>query len=75
MTQRCIEMVIGRLMTDEDFRAKFLRDPQRTLGDLLEQGTMLSRSEIAALVAIDSTLWNRVADEMDERLQKASRAA
>lgn len=72
MTQRNIEMVIGRLVTDEEFRATFLSDPHRALADLLERGTHLSHTEIAALVAIDSTLWDRVAEQIDPRLQKAS---
>lgn len=72
MTQRCIEIVIGRLVTDEEFRGTFLKDPHQALGDLLERGTHLSHSEIAALIAIDSALWERVAAEIDPRLQKAS---
>lgn len=72
MTQRCIEIVIGRLVTDEDFRSTFLRDPHQALGELLERGTHLSHAEIAALIAIDAALWERVAAEIDPRLQKAS---
>jgi hypothetical protein len=72
VSQRYIEIVIGRLVTDEDFREMFLSDPHRALADLLERGTQLSHAEIAALVAIDRTLWKRVADEIDPRLQKAS---
>ena len=72
MTQRSIEMVIGRLVTDEEFRETFLRNPHQALGDLLEQWTHLSAAEIAALVATDSTLWLEVAEHIDQRLQKAS---
>jgi hypothetical protein len=72
VSQRYIEIVIGRLVTDEGFREMFLSDPHRALGDLLERGTQLSHAEISALVAIDRTLWERVADEIDPRLQKAS---
>lgn len=72
MTQRCIEMVIGRLVTDEEFRETFLSDPHRALGELLERGTHLTHAEIAALIATDSALWGRVAEQIDQRLQKAS---
>jgi hypothetical protein len=65
-------MVIGRLLTDEEFRNTFLSDPHQALRDLLDRGTHLTHAEIAALVAIDSTLWTRVADQIDDRLQKAS---
>lgn len=72
MTQRSIEMVIGRLVTDEEFRQTFLKDPHQALGDLLERGTHLTHAEIAALIATESSLWERVADQVDQRLQKAS---
>ena len=72
MTQRCIEMVIGRLVTDEEFRQTFQSDPQVALGELLERGTHLTHAEVAALIATDSALWGRVAEQIDQRLQKAS---
>jgi hypothetical protein len=72
VTQRWIETVIGRLLTDEEFRETFVEDPRRALEELIERGTHLTRAEMAALLAIDSTLWNRVAAEIDPRLQKAS---
>jgi hypothetical protein len=72
VTQRCIESVIGRLVTDEDFRGGFLIDPHQALVDLLERGTHLTHTEIAALIATDLTLWERVAEQIDPRLQKAS---
>lgn len=72
MTQRSIEMVIGRLVTDEEFREMFLRDPHRALSGLLERGTHLTQSEIAALIATDAAVWARTAEHIDQRLQKAS---
>jgi len=72
VTQHNVELVIGRLLTDEEFRQAFTSDPEQALRDLLERGTHLSRSEIAALVAIDLKLWRRVADKIDPRLQKAA---
>jgi hypothetical protein len=72
VTQRCIEMVIGRLLTDETFRETFLTDPHRALGELLERGLHLTHAEIAALIATDQTLWAHVAEQIDPRLQKVS---
>ena len=72
MSQRSIEMVVGRLVTDEEFRQTFMTDPVHALTELLEQGTHLTRAEITALVATDSELWDRVAEQVDQRLQKAS---
>ena len=70
--QRSIEILIGRLVTDEDFRREFLRDPSVTLKNACESGLALSEFEIKAVLAIDYTLWDRLADQVDERLQKAS---
>ena len=72
MAQRIVEIVIGRLITDEQFRSEFLQDPENTLLTLTGPGLELSRTEIAALLNIDPTLWPRIADAIDPRLQKAS---
>ena len=72
MAQRTIEMLIGRLITDEEFRSEFLQDPERALIALCDRGLELSRTEIVALVSIERTLWARIADAIDPRLQKAS---
>jgi hypothetical protein len=70
--QRHIEMLIGRLVTDEDFRRAFERDPQQVLSDAAEWGLALSEIEVTALLATDQELWERIALELDSRLQKAS---
>jgi hypothetical protein len=72
VTQRVIEIVIGRLVTDEEFRAAFVTDPRQALTLLQETGLELTRAEIAALVATDSELWERVATHVDPRLQRAN---
>jgi hypothetical protein len=72
LAQRIIEMLIGRLISDEQFREEFLRDPERTLLALCDRGLELSRTEIAALISTDPTLWGRAAAALDPRLQKVS---
>ena len=72
MAQRSIEMLIGRLITDERFRTDFLAAPEETLNDLCALGLDLSRSEIVALVSTDPALWIRAASEIDPRLQKVN---
>ena len=67
MAQRTIELLIGRLITDEEFRSEFLKDPEKTLAELSEHGLDLSRTEVAALVSTDPTLWARPADAIDPR--------
>jgi hypothetical protein len=72
LAQRTVELLIGRLITDEQFRSDFLDDPEATLLALCERGVDLSRTEIAALVATNRVLWQQAAELIDPRLQKAS---
>ena len=72
MAQRNVEVVIGRLVTDEAFRAMFLGDPAATLTQFIECGFELTSLEIAALKATDPGLWVRTAEQIDARLQKIS---
>ena len=70
--QRSIEILIGKLATDEEFRNAFRRDPCGTLDEASAWGLALTEFEIRALLATDQSLWDRIADELDGRLQKAS---
>ena len=70
--QRCIEILIGRLITDEDFRRQFIANPNAALAEAGGWGLQFSPSEIAALINTDADLWEKVADQLDPRLQKAS---
>ena len=72
MAQRIVEIVVGRLVTDEQFRTDFLAAPENTLLDYCHaRGLDLSHTEIAALLATDRQLWGRTADALDGRLQNA----
>ena len=70
--QRSIEILIGKLATDEEFRNAFRRDPRATLDEASMWGLALTEFEVRALLATDQSLWDRIADELDGRLQKAS---
>jgi hypothetical protein len=72
VSQRTIERVIGRLVTDEELRLKFTRSPRQTVAELSGQGWELSRLEVNALLAIDVRLWTDVAARIDPRLQRSS---
>jgi hypothetical protein len=72
MSQRTIERVIGRLLTDEELRDEFTRSPRRTLAELNEQGWDLSRIEVDALLATEIRLWSEAAARIDSRLQRCS---
>lgn len=72
MAQRGVEILIGRLLTDEAFREVFLRNAPRALLIFCEGGYELTSVEISALLATPSDLWNEVAEKIDPRLQKAN---
>jgi hypothetical protein len=72
---RSIEILIGMLITDGEFRHFFLHDPRMTLQLAGEWGLALSDSEVRAIIATDQSLWGRVGDQLDVRLQRAGTGA
>ena len=70
MSHRSVEMVIGRLATDEGLRRRFLEDPAGVLDELCGQGCELSPVEIRALAALDQAAITAFAEALDRRLQK-----
>jgi len=71
MTQRGVEIVLGRLVTDEEVRRRFVEAPLRLLRELAALGIELSAVEMAALASIDAAAIGRFAQALDPRLQKA----
>ena len=72
MAQRSVEILIGRLITDEAFRSKFSSDAMGTIARFIEAGHELTLTEIAALTTTSPEVWTLVTDRIDSRLQKAS---
>jgi hypothetical protein len=71
VSQRAIEIIVGRLVTDEAFRKAFERNPRHTLEQLVAQGVSLTETEIDALIGTRATLWAEMGDQIDPHLQKA----
>ena len=72
MSQKHVEILIGRLVTDEDLRRQFSNAPFETLTALSDQGWELTRGEIEAFVQTDVHLWGRVAAKLPSRIQRCS---
>lgn len=72
MAQRSVEILIGRLITNEAFRAAFLENAIATLTRFTESGYELTSVEIAALRGTPVDVWERIAERLDPRLQSAS---
>jgi hypothetical protein len=70
MSQKSVEIVIGRLATDEALRARFLADPAGTLRSLWESGLELNPGEVEALLETPPESWAAMATRIHPRLQK-----
>jgi DNA-binding NarL/FixJ family response regulator len=72
MSQWGVQLVIGRLITDEDFRRRFETRARECLTALSEQGIDLSAVEVAAFLATDAQVWSQMASQIDRRLRPAA---
>lgn len=72
MSHRSVEVVIGRLATDETLRARFSADPEGTLGQLRESGLDLNLAEVQALLEMPGEAWIVMASWVHPRLQKVA---
>jgi hypothetical protein len=70
MAQRTVQLIIGQILTDEEFRSDFLERPIETLASLRDRGFELTNVEVNALVQTDRRLWMVGADWIDDRLQR-----
>jgi hypothetical protein len=72
MSQRTVQSLIGQLLTDEELRLRFVRQPLDTLNAFREQGLELTTCEIDALLATDKKLWDAAAARLHPRLQRCA---
>ena len=70
MTQKTVERLLGKLMTDEEARARFRGGPRASLLSLAEGQEELTPVEMEALSSVDPELLDRFADLLDPRLQR-----
>jgi len=72
MSQQCVEIVIGKLATDEAARRQLRRSPERWIEELRAAGLQLTAIEAAALAGLDPAACERFARTIDPKLQQAS---
>ena len=70
MAQRTVQLIIGQILTDEEFRAAFVERPIETLNTLRDRGFELTNVEVDALARTDRRLWDCGAERVDPRLQR-----
>ena len=74
MSQRNVELFVGRLMTDEGFREQFCREPAEAVNQLAREGIQLTCVEMEALSQISPALARLFAEALDPRIQKVCRS-
>jgi len=67
MSQQAVERAIGKLITDDSFRATFTLDPARASQ---EAGLSLSDAERAALTRIPANALERFASSLDDSIRR-----
>jgi hypothetical protein len=72
VSQRNIELLIGRLLTDDEFRLAFVRNVAKTLAVFIDSGHELTSQEIHAVLTSSPSFWSEVASQLDPRLRKVS---
>ena len=69
MSSWSVQLVIGRLVTDDAFRQRFETRAHESLTKLSELGIELSDREVAALLETNRQLWSATARQIDPRLR------
>jgi hypothetical protein len=72
MSQHAVERAIGKLVTDESFRARFRGDPARAS---FEAGLSLSSAELGALARIPGEALGRFAGALDDSIRRLAHSA
>ena len=70
MSQRNVELVLGKLATDEDFRHRFAASPDSALSEAAACGLDLTPVEQRALIDLEVDACERFAACLDPRIQK-----
>ena len=70
MTHRNVETLIGRLVTDSQFRRRFLENPRQVLAEFRAHGFDLTTVENDALAGMDTQAMKSFAEAVDRRIQR-----
>lgn len=71
MSQRNVEKIIGRLVTDEAFRHEFIDSPAACLRALAERGVELTECEREGLETVDARMLAVFAETIHPCIQKS----
>ncbi len=71
VSQRNVERILGRLVSDEGFRRHYWADPVAALAELIAAGSELNSCERRALAALEREAVERLAAALDPCIQKS----
>jgi hypothetical protein len=71
MSQKTVQFVIGRLLTEEDLRSRFVERARETLDELLAQGYEMTEDEVDAIVRSDPAMWRSASRRIHPRLHRS----
>lgn len=69
MSQKAVESLLGRLITDRELRSQFYEQPAATCA---KEGLELTTRELGALLALDQASVEGFAQLVDARIVRAS---
>lgn len=70
MTQRNVETLLGRLLTDALLRQRFVDNAALVLEEFRTEGHELTATELDALAATDRSVLRTLAEALDRRIRK-----
>lgn len=71
MSQKCVELLLGRILTDEDFRRDFFPVRDFSFAVAAAHGLELSPIERNALSALNGSRFEFIATALDPRILRA----
>lgn len=69
MSQKAVESLLGRLVTDQDFRHRFYVEPAATCR---AESLDVTGRELEAILVVDETHFDVLAEHLDPRVVRAA---
>jgi hypothetical protein len=69
MAQKAVETLLGRLLTDEDFRRRFFEEP---LAVCRQEAFDVTSRELEAILATDEVQFAQFVKQLDPRIVRAT---
>ena len=71
MSQKCVELLLGRILTDEDFRQTFFPIRDFSFAVAAAHGLELTSVERSALSTLKGRRFNLIAQTLDPRISRS----